>query len=147
VATTVLSNAQILSLSGSPTTVSPQFTGKKIIVTGGALSFNAVGVYTNVSANALSLYHTDTLPAVQNPFSEMSALGFLDSATAKTIIIGGGDQVNGNLDFSLLGLPASPDQIFLKNTQGSEYTGGNSSNTLTVSLVYYLFDPLTGAIS
>jgi len=145
VATTVLTNAQVLTLFSVPVAVSPQFSGTKIIVTGGALSFNAVGAYTNALANNLNLYHTDTLSTTT--FSEMNALGFLSSATAKTVIIGGGDQINGNLDYSLLGLPAAPDQIFLQNNQGSEYTGGNASNTLTVSLTYYLFNPLTGAIS
>lgn len=152
--TVVITNTQIKALPSARILLVPApGVGRILHFIGACYTLNTIAAYTNVKANASFHAQYDSVSGLSNVASCLNQVGqslllelssglvngflspFVDSGTINGFTIGnaiGSDVSNKGLYLSAL----NPSTVWSDPGNQSDFTGGNSANTLTVTTLY-----------
>jgi hypothetical protein len=142
--TVTLSDAQIKALPTTPVEILPApGTGKAIYLIGGAVVINASGGgYSNVDNASPQLFTSGQGIGLTGLFPGASDLQLADvrmrQLQPSEAQIGTGS-FNG-WAIATGGLDENQPVVIMDNWNGSNYTGGNASNSLKVTVIYVIID-------
>jgi hypothetical protein len=122
-ARTALTNAQLLALRATPVTlIAAPGAGNAIIVQGVYLAFDVTTTGYTVGTNDLVVEYSGG-----SDILTIETVGLLDQTT---------DQIRQQRVAVALNTPVANEAVQIKNSGGSEFTGGNAANTLNVVVEY-----------